>query len=89
VRKTKNSSFEPDEKISEEASKENPRNAEAACLTRANRNRTRLSRCPADLHIDSNTDEGDRLGFELVESKVGTAETEMDEGKPVAVTARD
>jgi hypothetical protein len=25
----------------------------------------------------------------LVESKVGTAETEMDEGKPAAVTARD
>jgi hypothetical protein len=27
--------------------------------------------------------------FVLVESKVGTAENEMDEGKPVAVTARD
>jgi hypothetical protein len=34
-------------------------------------------------------DDGDRLGFELVESKVGTAETEMDEGEPAAVTARD
>jgi hypothetical protein len=42
-----------------------------------------------DLHIDSKADEGDRLGFELVESKVGTAETEMDEGKPAVVTARD
>jgi hypothetical protein len=29
------------------------------------------------------------LGFELVESMVGTAETEMDEGEPAAVTARD
>jgi hypothetical protein len=29
------------------------------------------------------------LGFELVESKVGTAETEMDEGKPTAATACD
>jgi hypothetical protein len=29
------------------------------------------------------------LGFKLVESKVGTAETEMDEGEPAAVTARD
>jgi hypothetical protein len=29
------------------------------------------------------------LGFELVESKVGTAETEMDEGKPAADTALD
>jgi hypothetical protein len=29
------------------------------------------------------------LSFELVESKVGTAETKMDEGIPAAVTARD
>jgi hypothetical protein len=42
-----------------------------------------------DIDIDSNADEGDRLGFELVESKVGTAEIEMDEGEPAAVTARD
>jgi hypothetical protein len=29
------------------------------------------------------------LGFELVESMVGTAETEMDEGKAAVATARD
>jgi hypothetical protein len=28
-------------------------------------------------------------GLESVESKVGTAETQMDEGEPAAVTARD
>jgi hypothetical protein len=41
------------------------------------------------MEIDSNADEGDRLGFELVESMVETTETEMDEDKPAAVTARD
>jgi hypothetical protein len=39
--------------------------------------------------LTSNADEGDRLVFGLVESKVGTAETEMDEGKAAVITARD
>jgi hypothetical protein len=47
------------------------------------------SQCRADRLLAAHTRTVFRAGQELVESKVGTAETEMDEGEPAAVTARD